>query len=289
MSHPRKTQTASLLGALAAALACALIAIAPAAADGATLVSDNWAGYVAHTSTSVKSFRSVSGSWTVPTMTCTAGREAYSAVWVGLGGYRTDATGLEQIGTEADCTSAGTASYSAWLELLPAASRNVRLRVRPGDQIKASVTVIGHDATLRIADESTGASFSRTVRLSHKDVTSAEWIVEAPSVCAASSCHTLDLADFGTVSFTSATATADGTTEPVQSGAWGTTELLLRQQDTARTAGSRGAPEAELLSATPSTSLSSLGGFTVSWAEEALQAEAPSAPTLPGFAGGSPP
>jgi hypothetical protein len=275
---------ATVAGGLAA-LAVAL----PAAADASTLISDNWSGYVARTSTKVRSFRSVSGAWTVPTATCTTGRTAYSAVWVGLGGYRTNATGLEQIGTEADCSSVGAAHYSAWLELLPAASRSIHMAVRPGNEIKASVTVIRHDATLRISDVTTGASYSRTARLTSRDVSSADWIVEAPSTCSTSgSCHTLSLADFGTVTFTSATATAAGVTRPLQSGTWPTTELLLQQSGAGAVTGSRSALERTLVNATPSQTFTSLGGFSVTWAQAATQEEAPSGPTLPGFGGGPP-
>ena len=38
-----------------------------------------------------------------------AGRESYSAVWVGLGGYSENASALEQIGTDADCSRSGAA------------------------------------------------------------------------------------------------------------------------------------------------------------------------------------
>lgn len=289
MTRGQRTRPAGILAGVLGAAALAAGALAPAA-SGATLVSDNWSGYVARTSATVRSFRTVFGSWTEPSATCTAGREAFSAVWVGLGGYRSDATGLEQIGTEADCTRAGAARYSAWFELLPAASSAVRMRVRPGDQMKASVTVIGHDATLRINDVTTGAAFSKTVRLTSRDVTSADWIVEAPSVCSSEgSCHTLALADFGTASFTGATATANGRTGPVQSGLWPTTELLLQQPDAVAAAGAHGLLERALVSATPSQAFTEPGGFTVTWSEQAAQSEAPSGPTLPGFGGGGPP
>ena len=60
-------------------------------------------------------------------MTCTAGIPAYSAFWVGLGGYASTARKhLEQVGTEADCDSNGVAHYSAWYELVPQASVTVR-------------------------------------------------------------------------------------------------------------------------------------------------------------------
>ena len=51
--------------------------------------------------------------------------------------------------------------------------------------------------------------------MSNPDISSAEWIAEAPSTCSQglSSCTPLPLADFGTVQFTSASATTtDGHT-----------------------------------------------------------------------------
>src|SRR5205809_183673 len=121
--------------ALAAAVLLALPA-APAAAATIESTSSNWAGYaVARKGTR---FRRVSGTWVQPAVTCTGDR-AYSAYWVGLGGYRTTSQALEQIGTAADCDSTGTAHYTAWYELVPAAAVTVKLNVRAGDTIAASV------------------------------------------------------------------------------------------------------------------------------------------------------
>src|ERR1700757_4295654 len=77
-------------------------------------------------------FSTVSGNWTQPAADCSAGSQTYSAFWVGLGGY----TGqhLEQIGTSADCSASGQASYSAWYELVPAAQGAVNMQVASGDQ-----------------------------------------------------------------------------------------------------------------------------------------------------------
>jgi hypothetical protein len=133
-------------------------ALAPPA-GAATVVSTNWAGYVAVAHASVGSrFSSVSGSWRQPAASCTAGRETFSAVWVGLGGYGENRRSLEQVGTNADCTRAGRAVYSAWLELLPSAPAEVKLRVHPGDRISASVTVRGASVTLRLRDLTTGGA-----------------------------------------------------------------------------------------------------------------------------------
>jgi len=227
-----------------------------------------------------------------PSATCTAGREAYSAAWVGLGGYGERASALEQIGTDADCARSGSASYSTWYELLPAGPVDVRLKVHPGDELTASVTVRRNDVTLRLRDLTTGARFSVTKHASRVDTSSAEWIVEAPSACVnSSSCRVLTLADFGEVAFLNATATARGRTGPVGGDAWSAGALELQQSPSAalggRTSG-RLAPPATLVLAAPSALSSTSAAFSVAWSEQAVQPEQPSAPTLSGSGGGPP-
>jgi hypothetical protein len=96
---------------LLVALLC--LGLAPAAEAATTsATSSNWAGYAAHRS-GVR-FHSVTGTWTVPTVDCSSQTRAWSANWIGLGGYSTSSNALEQTGTEADCDAAGHASYSSW-------------------------------------------------------------------------------------------------------------------------------------------------------------------------------
>jgi hypothetical protein len=254
-------------------------------------VSTNWAGYVDVPATAGASFSSVSGTWRQPAASCTAGRQTYSAEWVGLGGYSESARSLEQIGTDADCTSAGRARYATWFELLPAAPVAVAIKVRAGDLVSASVTVKASHVTLRIRDLTTAARFTTTVRASGVDGSSAEWIVEAPSACASENrCRTLPLANFGVVSFSSATATARGHTGAIADPSWSATALELRQGvfDVAATrSAGQAQPTSTLVLATPSPAAAG-GAFSVDWHEQAVASEAPSGPTLPGFSGGSP-
>jgi hypothetical protein len=274
-----------------ALIATAASLAAPAGALGATTLSSNWAGYVARPAAGAR-LRSVSGTWTEPAVSCSAGRASYSAVWVGLGGYSQNAGGLEQIGTDSDCSSTGHAVYSSWLELLPAAPVAMDLKVRPGDRITAAVTVIGRDATLGLRDLTTGQRASRTVRLSSIDVSSAEWIVEAPSVCLGSgACRTLPLADFGRVAFTDATATLGALTRTIPAGPWSTSSLEL--QSVSFTPAEDGGEEPRdarnaLLLATPSAVARATGAFTVAYSERRAEAAPTEGPTLPGFTGGPP-
>ena len=202
-----------------------LLAASSALADPS--LSSNWAGYAVH-KTGVQ-FRSVVGSWRLPAATCPAGANSYSAIWVGLGGYDWNSPALEQIGTEEDCTRAGQVDASAWFELVPAAASTIRMSVSPGDLMRARVRVNGHEVALRLADETTHHTFTRTLSTSAIDISSAEWIVEAPSNCLGEAqCVTLPLADFGSAAFGSANVTSTtGRSGSISNRGWGSTQINL--------------------------------------------------------------
>ena len=200
----------------------------------ATSVSGNWAGYaitLPSGNARSKAFRTVTSSWVVAPVTCDQGR-SYSSAWIGLGGFYRASPALEQIGTEADCSRGGSAVYSAWYELVPRAPVNLRLRIRAGDNVAARVTVNGRRVALSLRDVTTGAHFSRAVRFNAPDVSSAEWIVEAPSACDSSgNCQSLRLANFGTDGFAGASVTAqNGQTGAISDPRWTQTKIILRQE-----------------------------------------------------------
>jgi hypothetical protein len=227
---------AAVLSALALWTALALggggAGVATAQAATVNTTSSNWAGYaVRRTGTS---FRRVSGTWTVPTVDCTDGNESYSANWVGLGGYSTTSQALEQLGTESDCSRSGQPTYSAWFEVVPAGATTAKLTVKPGDVVSASAAVKGTLVTLKLTDATRGTSATKTVRASAVDVSSAEWIVEAPSLCSGSStsdsaCSQTALANFGATGFSAAKATtAAGHTGTILDSAWTPVAITLR-------------------------------------------------------------
>jgi Peptidase A4 family len=224
----------------AAILASALVALvasaAPAEAATRTAASSNWAGYAV--SRSGVTFKRVSGTWVQPKASCSSGRRRYSAYWLGLGGLHTTSTALEQIGTEADCAG-GSATYSVWYELVPSDPVTLKMTVRPGDTLSASVTVTGHTVKLYLANRTRGTVFSKTLQASKVDVTSAEWIAEAPSECDGSgNCDTLPLADFGTASFANARATsATGHTGTITDAAWSAVKITLTSDSRGRGGG----------------------------------------------------
>jgi hypothetical protein len=208
------------------AVSAVLAASAPSAlAD--TVQSSNWAGYAAHRA-GVR-FKKVVAAWKQPSVNCSRYSPAYSAVWVGLGGYSASSEALEQIGTEVDCSPSGRTVSSAWYELVPAPSRSIGMRVNPGDAMSASVNVSGSRVTLVLQDETRHKSFRKALRVSSIDLSSAEWIVEAPSECvSADVCRTLPLADFGSESFTLAGAqSTSGRTGAISARSWDTTKIKL--------------------------------------------------------------
>jgi hypothetical protein len=173
----------------------------------------DWAGYVVTGHT----FSGVSGAWRQPGVTCTATKASQSAFWVGLDGFSKSDQTVEQIGTDSDCSKAskkapGVAEYYAWYELFPAGLVVLptgTYAVTPGDQLSASVHVSGTTYTLVLQDGQKW-TYSATVNTpTTEQNASAEWIAESPSTCQ-KKCKPGLLADFGSVTFTN--ASADSTT-----------------------------------------------------------------------------
>ena len=248
--------------ALVAALAAVLALTVPAGAGASSwaTTSTNWAGYAA--SRPGVGFRHVSGTWVAPAAHCGSGTRRYSAAWLGLGGLHTTSRALEQVGTEADCAG-GKGYYSAWYELVPAAPVRLALTVRPGDTMSAAVTVSGHLVKLFIADRTQGTSFSKQLRVDQVDVSSAEWIVEAPSACVDNGgCRALPLADFGTTSFANAgTTSATGHTGTITDPAWSAVAISLSP----RPRGLRFSTDEGSGTATPAGLTPAGDGFAVSY------------------------
>ena len=257
-------------GLAAAVIVAAALASAPTAL-AKTTTSSNWAGYAVHRPG--VSFRQVSGTWTQPSASCVAGPSSYSAAWVGIGGFKPTSDALEQIGTEVDCNPAGKAVSTAWYELVPAPSKTISLAVHPGDAMHATVTVVGHQVTVVLDNLTSHRTFRRSMYAPSIDVSSAEWIVEAPSECISQlACQALPLADFGSVTFDSARATSTaGTTGSIMSPTWWRTKIELTPgsqrfivaRQTSDSAGS----------ATPSTLRGAGREFDVTYSSVAVQAQ----------------
>ena len=202
-----------------------------------TRTSYNWSGYVI--SSGAGSVTDVNGSWVVPTVSCPPSSNSYSAFWVGIDGW-SDGT-VEQTGTDSDCQG-GLPTYYAWFEFYPAEAALVSgVTVGAGDVISASVScqASGLECTVSITDFTTGQTSSYTQAFgpgSGPQMTSADWIAEAPSM---SSGGILPLADFGTVQFgqdstgvaPSNSATVAGASGPIGSFGPAVVEVFMLDSD----------------------------------------------------------
>ena len=188
-------------------------------------LSQNWSGYVVQGSAG-KDFSTVSGSWVQPSVKASSGTATgYSAAWVGLGGSAQQSQSLEQVGTAADVVNSH-ATYYAWYELVPSAEQKLNLVVNPGNQISGKATVNATTVIVSLTDHTTGRSVTKTLQMSNPDTSSAEWIAEAPATqTAGGSYGVLPLADFGSVTFSNASATADGHTGSLADPSWRVQEV----------------------------------------------------------------
>jgi hypothetical protein len=223
----------------------AILAAAPSA--GATLsrhaprhgfghgTSTNWSGYAVGGTGATN----VIGTWTEPAVRCAAGENSWSAPWVGIDGDTSNT--VEQIGTDSDCQN-GTPVYYAWWEMYPKRSILIPMTVSPGDSMTGQVTYQPSAGfVLTLTDDTTGATFTTTQALKKAMRTSVEWIMEGPSSGL--------LSNFGSVPFSSASATINGQTGSLGSFTTATPITMVSQQGAVRAAPSK----------------ASGGSFSVTW------------------------
>jgi hypothetical protein len=195
----------------------------------------NWSGYAAETSFSQpqqNSVSAVSASWVVPKVTGPSTGAYYGSVWVGIDGYRNST--VEQIGTEEDFIN-GKAVYYAWWEmystngaLVPGEGYEApisNMTISPGDLISASVQYVPWPIDgfiLSIVDKSRANDSFATLQHSAgtqsplAQRSSAEWIVEAPTVYGGIA----TVPNFGSVFFSDATASINGVTGAINCPSW---------------------------------------------------------------------
>ena len=172
----------------------------------------NWSGY-ADTSGTHQAFTKVSGSWTTPSVTCSA-EDQITSNWVGLDGFNSNT--VEQLGTLSWCFQ-GKPVYFTWYEMYPAGTTEVGTTVQPGDKIAASVTRTGTSYALKLTDSThTGNNISvtKTCALATCLDTSAEWISERPSF----SIGIVPQADYNAFKITNGAQTSSGKAGTIGSG-----------------------------------------------------------------------
>jgi hypothetical protein len=251
---------------LAVVAACGAAFLAPGVTyAGVPDFTQNWSGYTS----AGPAFVAVSGGWRQPAADClsNAAGATGASFWVGLGGQLERSHKIEQIGTSADCNADGTTSAYGWYELWPAAPVTVRLDVRAGDKIFATVTIRGGKVSFGLADTTTEQAYRRTLTVGRPDTSSADWIAEAPR----ESMHdqrSVPLTDFGSVAFTDASATAsDGHKGAISDPNWGTTVEEMRSgTDRPRNAMELFVDQVTAVHIVPGALSHDGRGFSVTWA-----------------------
>jgi hypothetical protein len=184
---------------------------------GGTADSLNWSGY-AVTPTS-DGITAVSSTFVVPSAGLVP--PGFAATWTGIGGYNT--SDLIQAGASENSLPSNDvfgSQYNAWYEILPASETPIsgctgdaNCTVTPGDVISVTISNAGGDNWNIAMTDAGHWSWSKQVSYSSTE-SSAEWILEAPTVGA----QTL-LANVGTASFgPTSTYTQGGTTYTIAQG-----------------------------------------------------------------------
>lgn len=176
---------------------------------GGTASSLNWSGYAVTPGSGITAVTSTS---IVPTAGLVP--PGFTATWTGIGGYTS--SDLIQAGVSENSLPSNPisgAQYGAWYEILPASETpvsncagNSACTVKPGD----SVTVNIHQTSpgqwdISIADPTEGWTFDKQLAYASTG-SSAEWILEAPTVLI----QTIP-ANTGTASFGPTSTYTDGT------------------------------------------------------------------------------
>jgi len=186
---------------------------------GGTVQSGNWSGYAV--TPSADNVTGVDSSFIVPTASPLI--PGFAATWDGIGGYST--SDLIQAGVSENSPETGLiegGDYNAWYEILPASETeitdctgNSACTVNAGDQITVDIQLVtGQTWNIDIADPTEGWTWDQDINYASSE-SSAEWILEAPTVI-----EQTILADVGTASFGSddTYTTSDGVTHTIAAG-----------------------------------------------------------------------
>jgi len=191
----------------------------------AAVTSGNWAGAAIVAS----GVTEVSGTFTVPKPSPpsggSSGTDYCGAAWVGIDGYSD--SDLIQTGV-LWCVENGSYEYEAWYEYLPAALIEYSgITVTAGSVVTVTATKTGTNSGITTLS-SGGKSVSHTFtgQSSPLPGSSAEWIVEDFS----SNGGEVPFANFGTVTFTGASAVINGAT--VTPGGDGAVNIVLEPSGT---------------------------------------------------------
>jgi hypothetical protein len=185
---------------------------ANAATRNAT-VSLNWAGWVVQPG---RPITGVQANFIVPKAKLTP--PGFSASWAGIGGYNTK--DLIQAGTTSDSVGGIAPRYYAWFEILPDSERLLinctgdrNCTVLPGNLMGIDIHLVG--TNLWSVTVVNSRHWSWHANVSYKSsLSSAEWIIEAPTVGTQTTIADVGSAYFGKIS----NFTTGGVRHPISSG-----------------------------------------------------------------------
>jgi hypothetical protein len=183
---------------------------------GGTADSLNWSGYAVTPGSGVTA---VSSTFTVPSAGLVP--PGFAATWTGIGGYST--SDLIQAGTAEQSAPNNPLvgpQYYAWYELLPASETQLtgctgdaNCTVTPGDNVTVDIGQVSGSTWSISMTDSGHWSWSHDVIYSSSE-SSAEWILEAPTLVAQTLLAPVGTAHFGPTS----TYTQGGATHTIAQG-----------------------------------------------------------------------
>ncbi len=146
---------------------------------GNTVVSSNWSGYIAGGGL----YSAVSGSFTVPSLEGSTLANNGVGEWIGIGGVQAGTLIQAGIGEFPDPTDPNLFYTQPFWEVYPAPANTITgFSVTPGDQVTVTIAEIsGSDWSITVKNDTNGETFTTDQTYSGSTST-AEWIVEAPTI-----------------------------------------------------------------------------------------------------------
>jgi len=142
--------------------------------------SANWSGYEVLGGP----YSVITGDFTVPGMSVGTPVGEQASEWMGVG---QGATSLIQAGVDEYPNPLNPLDTvaQAWWEVLPARETNItRMNVDEGDVVRVTIWELnGTKWDLNLTDETSGESFTSPPERYNGPANTAEWVVEAPSLC----------------------------------------------------------------------------------------------------------
>jgi len=157
------------------------ISVSPTAVETPTAVEDstNWSGYAVTDGP----YTSVTGTFTVTSLDSSDTPSENLVEWVGIDGFNDRSLVQAGVQEEVDPYAPSGFIVKPWWEIIPAPATYITtMTVSPGDQVTVTITKLSTDDwSITLKDDTSGESFN-TDQTYDGPATSAEWIVEAPTI-----------------------------------------------------------------------------------------------------------